>query len=437
MLLLNDLLKEEVSLARKIHHIKNVGRFFSQKPRNPQGLLAYIIFLCIIFACTETLPQTNKNEVVHTENPHRSVKLALWLAKKDELIANGDANYDLVMTGWIENAEAEEIRARNPSAKLLAGLTHTYIYNDPALLALLITIAKNGDAAGPNQITEDMYMMFDDDANGTLDRRCSVPGWDKIHAMDPRHPGWRALVAAFYKTVSDQPQHDGVVIDMVDEYPFCDGAWSSGVPTPIDPPTWVAAQSELLDLIGERVPPEQWIIANAGRDFPAGSPFPQYLNGYVLENFLGEWGSGLADGLASAKRAIETTKEPHIVVFAVDTDDTGVISWPRFRTGMTASMLLDNTYFAFDFGARDHGGVNDWWFSEFYDVYLGNPLGPYSLDNHVYRRDFERGIILIPADQSTDILLETPHMDIFTGETGTGFTIYKEDARILIPAEGE
>ena len=390
----------------------------------------------MIFACSETIPQVPTSEEKRVEPSRRSVKLALWLAKKDELIAHDEANFDLVMTGWIENAEEEAIHSRHPATKLLAGLSHTYIFNDPEWLTFLITIANNGDPSGPLQITDDMYLMFDDDGDGNLDRRCSPPGWDQIFAMDPRHPGWRALVKAFYETVSGQLQHDGIVIDMVDAYPFCDGSWSGGVPSPINPVNWATAQAELLKLFQANIRQDQWMIGNAGHDYPVGSPFPGYMNGYLLENFLGEWGSGLEEGLASAERALETTKAPHIVVFAVDTDDTGVISWPRFRTGMAASLLLDNTYFAFDFGARDHGGVKDYWFSEFYEVYLGNPLGPYSFHNQLYRRDFEMGVVLIATDQATEVSLGTPHKDIFTGESGTDFTIYKNDARILIPIEG-
>ena len=55
----------------------------------------------------------------------RTPRLALWLAKKEELLAHEGASYDLVMTAWFEPAKAQAIRARRPSARLLAGLTHT------------------------------------------------------------------------------------------------------------------------------------------------------------------------------------------------------------------------------------------------------------------------------------------------------------------------
>lgn len=409
----------------------------SRQPQISPVLVAFFLLISIMMACNETPTQTAEYEVMSADSPERSVRLALWLAKKEELIAHEDAYYDLVMTGWIDPSEEAKLRARYPSTKLLAGLTHTWIFNDPGWLDLLVIVANNGDTAGPLQINNDMYMMFDDDGDGIQDRNCTPPGWDQIYAMDPRHPGWRDLITAFYKNLAGQPQHDGVIIDMVDAYPFCDGAWSRGVPTPIDPTTWISAQAELLELIQEEVPSDKWIIANAGRDYPDGSSFPAYLNGYVLENFLGEWGLNLADGLASAQRALETTKAPHAVIFSVDTDDTGVISWPRFRTGLAASLLLDHTYFAFDFGPRDHGGVVGWWFPEFYQVDLGKPLGSFSFQNFLYRRDFEKGIILIATDQPAQVSFETPHRDIFTGESGTEFTVYQDDARILIPGEGE
>ena len=362
-------------------------------------------------------------------------RLALWLAKKDELLALEGAGYDLVMTGWFEPDEATVLRARDPEVKLLAGLTHTWVYDDPAWQALLITIANEGDPDGPLQITDDMVLTFDDDGDGLSDRRCTPPGWDAIYAMDLRHPGWRQLVLAFYETVAQQPRHDGVVIDMVDAYPLCEGAWSGGVPTPIDATAWVSAQDDLLGLIRQRVPEEKWVIANAGGGFAEGSPFPKHLNGFLLENMLGSWGASLEEGLAAAQLALETTAPPHLVVFAVDTDDTGSIEWDRFRTGLAASLLVDNAYFAFDYGSRDHGGVSDWWYPQYYELALGAPLGSYSLTDGVYRRDFENGSVIIAAGDRAVVSLDAPHVDPVSDETASRFEIPVGDARILVKVD--
>jgi hypothetical protein len=105
--------------------------------------------------------------------------------------------------------------------------------------------------------------------------------------------------------------------------------------------------------------------------------------------------------------------------------------------GMAASLLMDNTYFAFDFGARDHGGVDGWWFPEYYGADLGDPLGLYTYENSLYRRDYTGGIVLIAAGQAAQVSLDIPYRDIFTGESGMTFTVYQDDARILVPIGGE
>ncbi|MBN1266279.1 MAG: hypothetical protein JXA25_12355 [Anaerolineales bacterium] len=387
-------------------------------------VLSILLLACLF--CSNSIPTTSP-----ATNTERSPRLALWLAKKAELLSREEAAYDLVMTGWLTADEANSITSRSPQTKLLAGLTHTWILEDPDWLDLLITVANNGNPGGSLQITESMRLKLDQNGDGLLDENCSPPGWDRISAMDPRDPAWREVVLAFYQNTAAQPQHDGVIVDMVDAYPFCDGGWSEDVPSPISQAEWVAAQDELLGLIRALVPDDKWVIANAGADFPAGSPFPQHLNGYVLENFLGSWGAGLEEGLASAQRALVTTHEPHLVVFAVDTENTGIIDWRKIRIGLAASLLLDNTFFAFDSGPADHGGVTDWWLPV-YDFSLGQALGPFEEQNGCYRRTFEYGLVLLTSDTDQTLQLGYEAVNIFNGESGTLFDIPLNDAVILI-----
>lgn len=393
---------------------------------------ALVLILLAFVGCGDSPaePKDNSDEP-GTPTP----RLALWLAKKSELISHDQARFDLVMTGWFEQAEAQNIRASHPDAQLLAGLTHTWVMDDPGWQALLVTVANGGDPNGPLQITDDMFLKFDDDSDGLLDRRCSLPGWENIVAMDPRHPDWRALVVSFYQTVGQQAHHDGAVVDMVDAYPFCDGAWSQEFQVPITETAWVATQDTVLGLIRDAIPAQKQVFVNAGRDFPAGSPFPRHANGYLLENFLGAWGLTLEDGLASAARAIQSTRPPHAVVFAVDTDDTGVMDWPRFRTGLAASLLFDHTYFSFDFGPRDHGGVAGWWFPQYYDVSLGTPSGAFTVDSGVYRRAFQSGLVVIASTAPASISFDATHTDTATGIQGTQFQVMTGDARIFVRSE--
>jgi len=394
--------------------------------------LIIILIQAILFGCRGNPEETSKSNAI---NPIRSPHLAIWLAKKNELIEHDSAAYDLVMSAWFEPQESEEIRARHPSAKLLAGLSLNWISSDPEWQTLLVTVANGGDPNGPLQITEDMYLKIDENGDGVLDSRCSFPGWEdpEIYAMDPRHIGWQELILSYYEISASQVQHDGVIIDMLDAYPFCDGAMSKGVATPLNAADWISGQERLLSLLSDMVPEEKWIIANAGCGFSVDSPFPQYLNGYVLENSLGKLcGLNLERMLAFGQNALETTKTPHIVVYAVDTDDTGVIDWERFRTGFAASLLFDNTYFAFDSGPRDHGGVTDYWFAEYFSIDLGEPNGPYFPFHRGYRRDFEKGTIVIAGDAPVTLSLSSIHLNISTGDTGMNFTVPKEDAHIFL-----
>jgi len=125
------------------------------------------------------------------------------------------------------------------------------------------------------------------------------------------NPAIFPIFANFHQDNGNQPQHDGVIIDMLDAYPFCDGSWSEGVPTPLEPSAWVSGQEQLLSVIRDSIPEEKWIIANAGCGFSKDSPFPQYLNGFLLENSLGAFcGLDMDKMLASVQRALESTNTP-------------------------------------------------------------------------------------------------------------------------------
>ena len=399
--------------------------------------VATLILLAIVLAaangCQEKAEEPKKDDGAVSRSP----RLGLWLAKKGELIAHESAAYDLVMSAWFEPSEAAAILDRHPSALLLAGLTLCWVSSDPDWQALLVTVANGGDPDGPLQITDDMFLMYDDNHDGVLDRRCSFPGWTNptIYAMDPRHTGWQELILSFYNVVAAQPQHDGVIVDMIDAHPFCDSTWSAGVPVPLDSAAWVSGQEQLLARLRDSIP-DKYIIGNAGCDFPEGSPFPQYLTGYLVENALGaQCGLGVEQLLSSGERALATTRAPHIVVYAVDTDDTGTINWPRFRTGLVASLLMDHSYFAFDYGPRDHGGVDGYWFPQYYGVALGKPLAPYSTVGGGYVRNFTGGLVALAITAPVTLTLSASHVDVATGDVGTNFEVPVGDARILLREE--
>ena len=145
-----------------------------------------------------------------------------------------------------------------------------------------------------------------------------------------------------------------------------------------------------------------------------------------MENCLGEqFGATFEEALAAAGRG-------HVVVYAVDTIDSGQQDLDRMRLGLTLSLLTDDTYFTYDFGLRDHGQA--WWYPE-YDVHMGEPLGPWYQEGESYRRRFERGLVVASPRSATIVTFDAAHTDATTGITGTQFSIQPGDGRIYLRAD--
>ena len=94
--------------------------------------------------------------------------------------------------------------------------------------------------------------------------------------------------------------------------------------------------------------------------------------------------------------------------------------------------MMDNTYFAFDYGARDHGGVTDWWFADYYAIDLGNPLGDYVFIDGGYRRDFEKGVVVIAYGDDISLIFDTDYQNLVDEEIGQQFVIPQGDAGFYI-----
>jgi hypothetical protein len=341
-------------------------------------------------------------------------KIASWLSKKDELIQSGKS-FDLVMTGWVTPEEADQLRANNPDVKILAGLSLNWVWNNNDWMTFLKTVANYGKTT-PIEITEDMYLH---DKNG---ERCAF-GWaseewgqEEIYAMDPRNEKWVELITSFYKNVLDQPQHDGIIVDMVsDTNWWCQDAISDS--------EWVESTSAIMQKIQDLNTIDKMVIFNAGKDLADIDEFSQYMDGYLMENFMGgEVKSTFEDGLKAADSGFT-------VIYAMDTDDTGIKDLNRMRLGLTLSLLNDNTCFTYDFGPRDHGQA--WWFPE-YDADLGKPLGKYYKKGDAYYREFEKGIVVCSPDADTTVSFDNEYTDITTNVISRSYTVEKGDGRIFI-----
>ncbi len=383
------------------------------------AILVLALSLMLLNGCVSEAPAEEQpppeiipEEITIPESPaetsaHDYPKIASWLAKKDELIAS-EKPFSLVMTAWFTPEEADAFRAQNKDTKLLAGLTTNWILDNEGWKTFLETISGN-------EIKESMYLKNPNETKCAFGWESEEWNHEEIYAMDPRNEEWKELVLSFYENVMNQPQHDGIIVDMVVEKQW----WC---PEAISDEEWEEATKEIFAELNEMNTEDKLIIFNAGLEFSDIDAYAEYMDGYVLENFLGEWGADYDTGL-------EAADSDYIVVYAVDTDDTGIQDMKRMRLGLTLSLLNDNTYFAYDFGPRDHGQA--WWYPE-YDVDLGGPLGDYYRKDNAYWREFENGVVVSSPYSDVGVVFDEEHTDATSGVTSKTFTVEKEDGRIFI-----
>jgi len=361
----------------------------------------------------ETDTPSDTSEVTFTPKTNYP-KITSWLAKKDEIIASGKP-FDLIMTAFVMPDEAEKIRSQNRDAIILAGLTYNWTWNNPGWMEFLTTVASHGSGK-TLEVTDDMYLKNPDGSRCPFGWESDVWGQEEIYAMDPRNPGWVELITSFYKAVLEQPQHDGIIVDMVVEKQW----WC---PDAISDAEWLEASKAIMAKVQQLNKEDKLVIFNAGKDLYDIDEFSDYFDGYVMENFMGN------QLKSTYEQGLQAAADDYIIIYAVDTDDTGVKDMNKMRLGLTLSLLNDNTYFAYDFGPRDHGQA--WWFPE-YDADLGNPMGAYYEKDNTYFRDFEKGTVVSSPDTDETVTFDTIHTDITTNEQSQSFVVKKGDGRIFI-----
>ena len=386
--------------------------------------LFYILITGLIIAgvvlsgCEDTLESSIRassptTSVSPTQKQIDFPKIASWLSKKDEIIASGKP-FDLIMTAWVESGEAEKLRELNPDIRLYAGLTLNFVYDIPEWMTFLVTVASYGRET-PFEVEESMYLKNPDGSRCAFGWASEEWGHGEIYAMDPRNEEWIDLITSFYRVVLEQPQHDGIIVDMVLEVSWC--------PEAISNEEWFKAISELMAALQAMNTENKPVIFNAGCRYSDIDGYRDYFDGFLLENLLGNQCG------TSYSEALEAAEQDCPVIFAVDTDDTGEIDQAIMRQGLTLSLLFDNTYFTYDVGPRDHGQA--WWFPE-YEVDLGNPLGSHYVEGNSYRRDFEKGTVVCAPEEGITVEFDGEYTDVSSGKIGRVFSVDKGDGRIFL-----
>ncbi len=166
---------------------------------------------------------------------------------------------------------------------------------------------------------------------------------------------------------------------------------------------------------------EQWVagmkkIYNTTRSLSGGRlivgngttrAFTADLNGKLMENFNPSFWEPIMN---TYKSNFQGAILPRVNIINANTSNTGQSNnYKKMRFGLT-SALLENGYYSFDYGDKDHGQL--WWYDE-YDIDLGQPVGlavsqsvNSSYKPDVWQRDFEHGVVIVNStnvEQTIDL----------------------------------
>lgn len=134
--------------------------------------------------------------------------------------------------------------------------------------------------------------------------------------------------------------------------------------------------------------------------------YQDVLNGVLFESFPASWESNGDWGqiLSTYSNIEKMNKTPNATI--VNSYDSNRTNYQKVRFGLGSTMLQSSGYFSFDFDVSSHNQT--WWYDE-YDADLGKALSSaYNLldknsstyKKGLWRRDFEKGIILVNSTDS-------------------------------------
>ncbi len=158
---------------------------------------------------------------------------------------------------------------------------------------------------------------------------------------------------------------------------------------------WFQGMSKMLKLLREKLGSDKIIIGNGG------TAYYQYTNGRYFENFPTYWDDYWCGSMKQYADLMVRANKPQIVILGSSTNNTGNFKDYRWLRFGLVSALLNDGYFAFNYGDQDPSQYA--WYDE-YDVDLGMPINDaYNLSNSddknftagIWRRDFTKGIVLI------------------------------------------
>lgn len=402
--------------------------------------IASVFVVLLVFVGLLSLP------IGAQRKPHQNPRLAnlflAWHLSEEE--ARDLASWDVIVLDMEVAENTPEtfalLRALAPKAKLLAYVTAQEIRRDAA--------------AHPQAPLRRALAGRIDDAwylRSVAGHR--VSWWPQTWLLDVTDARWTDALATFVaEELATDTRWDGVYYDNLwgsvswfdrDVLDLDDDGAREGAAA-LDR-AWVMGTRRLLTETGARVPAGFLITGNGS------SVYADLTNGLLLEHFPstseGDWSASMRALFAITERA----SDPVFAIVNTNTGNTGFWQdWKRVRFGL-ASALLGGGYYSFDFGDAEH--AQRWWYDE-YEAYLGDPVGPPvridasgagvfdpTFTRGVYRREYERGIVLVNAtdtpqhvtfDEEFERLRGTQDPATNSGEVVTALTLPPQDGTILL-----
>lgn len=192
--------------------------------------------------------------------------------------------------------------------------------------------------------------------------------------------------------------------------------------------TWRRGMRALYAKARATLPPGTLIMENDGQLYTPD------VQGVIFENFpAGGWQTRLRQ----VDRVSREGKDPRVAIINSNTGNSGRRDdYRRFRYSLASGLLYD-AYTSFDFGDQDHGQA--WWYDE-YDESLGSPRSAARRVDRgtgvgVWQRDFERGLVVVNADRTPQIVRFPIEVERIRGSQDPGTNSGRITSEVTISGE--
>lgn len=171
------------------------------------------------------------------------------------------------------------------------------------------------------------------------------------------------------------------------------------------------------------------------------------INGRMIEAFPSEFDGNWTGSMKQYFNVLNTAKRPSMVIVNTVANSDDSANYKKMRFNLTSTLMGDG-FASFDESVDRHASL--WWYDE-YSVALGNPLsGAYNVETNegtielkdgVWRRNFQRGIVIVNSSSSSkrivledgfEKILGTQDVETNNGKVVGAVTLESNDGIVLL-----